>query len=68
VSVRLADPPSYDDLFALAERHNLTDYDAAYLDLAMRAHLSLATLDHALIRAAGETGVAIFHAADAAVQ
>jgi predicted nucleic acid-binding protein len=68
LAVRLVDPPSYDDLLALAERHNLTVYDAAYLDLAMREHLPLATLDRALIRAAGETGVMIFRAADAAVQ
>jgi predicted nucleic acid-binding protein len=36
----------------LAERHALTVYDAAYLELAQRRRLSLATLDTALIRAA----------------
>ena len=35
----------------LAERHGLTVYDAAYLELAQRRRLSLATLDTALIRA-----------------
>jgi len=37
---------------ALAERHGLTTYDAAYLELAMRLALPLATLDTALRRAA----------------
>jgi predicted nucleic acid-binding protein len=35
----------------LAERHGLTIYDAAYLELAQRLRLTLATLDAALIRA-----------------
>ena len=36
----------------LARQHNLTTYDAAYLELAMRRGLELATLDKALTRAA----------------
>lgn len=36
----------------LSERHNLTLYDAAYLELARRHRLELATLDAALVRAA----------------
>ena len=36
----------------LAERHRLTAYDAAYLELAIRSGLPLATLDDALRRAA----------------
>jgi predicted nucleic acid-binding protein len=36
----------------LAEKHRLTAYDAAYLELAMRKELPLATLDGDLIRAA----------------
>ena len=36
----------------LAERHGLTVYDAAYLELAQRRRLKLATLDRALIVAA----------------
>ncbi len=32
----------------LAERHRLTVYDAAYLELALRRELPLATLDHEL--------------------
>jgi predicted nucleic acid-binding protein len=38
---------------ALAERHRLTVYDAAYLELALRRNLPLATLDREL-RAAAE--------------
>lgn len=37
---------------ALAERHQLTLYDAAYLELALRWNLPLATLDEDLRRAA----------------
>lgn len=37
----------------LAERHQLTLYDAAYLELALRRGLPLATLDKDLRRAAG---------------
>ncbi|SPF46762.1 conserved hypothetical protein [Candidatus Sulfotelmatobacter kueseliae] len=36
----------------LAERHQLTLYDAAYLELALRRNLPLATLDEDLRRAA----------------
>jgi predicted nucleic acid-binding protein len=50
--VRLVDPPSYDAVLALAELRLLTFYDAAYLDLALRKGLPLASLDKALCRAA----------------
>jgi predicted nucleic acid-binding protein len=42
---------------ALARKHNLTAYDAAYLELALRADCKLATLDTALARAAEEYGL-----------
>ena len=58
--VRLADPVSYDGVFRLADRHGLTVYDAAYLDLALREGLPLASLDNALCKAAGNSGVALF--------
>jgi hypothetical protein len=58
--IRLTDPLSYDDVFALADRHGLNVYDATYLDLAVREGLPLASLDGALIRAAGQSGVGIF--------
>jgi len=44
--------PQESELLLLARRHRLTAYDAAYLELARRTALSLATLDAALARAA----------------
>jgi len=46
-------------IFDLATAHGLTIYDAAYLELALRTGLKLATLDVALARAAQATGVAM---------
>jgi predicted nucleic acid-binding protein len=46
-------------ILALARAHNLTAYDAAYLDLALRERLPLATLDEDLRAAATTTGVPI---------
>ena len=60
LSFILTDPPSYDAVFALAARHGLTIYDAAYLDLAMREGVPIASLDSALIRAASQSGVGLF--------
>ena len=58
--IRLLDPQSYDEIFALADRHSLTVYDAAYLDLAFREGLPLASLDKAMRNAALQSGVALF--------
>ncbi len=49
----------------LSRRHRLTAYDAAYLELAMRKDLPLATLDEELAGAAKRAGVARFEAAAA---
>jgi predicted nucleic acid-binding protein len=46
-------------LESLARRHNLAAYDVAYLDLALREKLPLATADQELIRAAAAEGVAV---------
>jgi len=43
----------------LAERHRLSVYDAAYLELAQRRRLPLASLDADLIKAARALGVAL---------
>jgi predicted nucleic acid-binding protein len=43
----------------LAERHGLTVYDAAYLDLAIDVDGELATLDRALAKAAAAEGVSV---------
>ena len=60
LNVRLREPVSYDEVFKLAERHGLTVYDAAYLNLAVREGLPLASLDGQLIRAAQSIGVTLF--------
>jgi predicted nucleic acid-binding protein len=44
--------PDEPSLLALTRRHRLTVYDAAYLELAMRENIPLASLDTALLRAA----------------
>lgn len=43
---------AFSDTFYLAEKQMLTSYDAAYLELAMRRELFLATKDNALKKAA----------------
>jgi predicted nucleic acid-binding protein len=43
----------------LADEHGLTLYDAAYLELAARRAIPLASLDEDLRRAAGRLGVAV---------
>ena len=45
---------------ALAEQYGLTVYDAAYLELALRRELPLATRDRALRNAAERGGVPLF--------
>src|ERR1700674_1924858 len=45
-------------VLAMGEKHGLTMYDAAYLELAHRRELSLATLDTDLRKAAEVEGVA----------
>ena len=48
-----------DRIAALARRHGLSGYDAAYLETAMRRAAKLATLDRKLARAATSEGVSI---------
>ena len=50
---------SMKDLLALGRAHDLSSYDAAYLDLAMRQGLPIATLDRKLVEAASRIGVPI---------
>jgi len=47
----------FDQVFKLAEKYSLTVYDAAYLELAIREGLPLATLDNELRKAARASGV-----------
>jgi predicted nucleic acid-binding protein len=47
------------ELLSLALRYGLTSYDAAYLELALRRQLPIATLDAALCEAAMACGVGV---------
>jgi len=50
---------SCSDTAALARQYDLTIYDAAYLELAMRRGAALATTDHRLAESAKATGVVV---------
>jgi predicted nucleic acid-binding protein len=50
---------AWSDTTRLAAFHGLTVYDAAYLELAQRRRLPLATLDADLAKAARDAGVAL---------
>jgi predicted nucleic acid-binding protein len=52
-------PRAFDHILPLARAHSLTSYDAAYLDLALRRHLPLASLDDDLRSAATALGVQV---------
>jgi predicted nucleic acid-binding protein len=60
--IRLAPLPDDGELMALARKRKLTVYDAAYLELAKREGLPLATVDRGLEKAAVAEGVALFGA------
>lgn len=47
----------FDYLLPLCRAHQLTSYDAVYLELALRSQLPLATLDEQLRRAAKSLGI-----------
>lgn len=47
------------DLLQIARSHNLTVYDAAYLELSLRLDLPMATLDVRLAAAAKAEGAAL---------
>ena len=51
------------DVYGLAVEHGLSGYDAAYLELAIRKGLPLATLDEDLQKAAQAAGVGLFQPA-----
>ncbi len=61
IEVEAAEPlAAIRDGTAAARRYELTAYDAAYVDLASRENLALATLDLPMRRAAEQAGVSIF--------
>jgi predicted nucleic acid-binding protein len=51
---------AWSDTLDLARAHNLSVFDAAYLELALRLKLPLATADSALTRAANSGGATTF--------
>lgn len=51
-----------EQIITLGRRHQLTAYDAAYLELAVRTQASLATFDHALRNGATRCGLKIIPA------
>ena len=53
---------AWSDTIALARSHELSIYDAAYLELAVRIKVSIATLDEKLRSAAKAIGIPIFAA------
>jgi len=53
------EPVSMADMDALAASHGLSVYDAAYLELAMRRGLPMATLDAAIRKAMEASSVAL---------
>jgi predicted nucleic acid-binding protein len=52
---------AWSETINLARQHNLTEYDAAYLELALRTGAPLATLDAKLLTAASALGVARYN-------
>jgi predicted nucleic acid-binding protein len=51
---------AFGDIVHLARAHNLSSYDASYLELAIRRNLPLACLDGKLKTAAAAVGVGLF--------
>ncbi|MFZ3341532.1 MAG: type II toxin-antitoxin system VapC family toxin [Terriglobales bacterium] len=50
---------AFDQILSVARQRHLTEYDAAYLELALWRALPLATLDKQLRRAARQAGVTL---------
>lgn len=59
MTITIESVPDEIAVMTLARRHRLTVYDAAYLELALRERLDLATLDENLAEAARREGVAV---------
>jgi predicted nucleic acid-binding protein len=57
--VRVDREPDESAVLRLARTHRLSVYDAAYLELALRERLPLATLDADLRKAAASEGIAL---------
>jgi predicted nucleic acid-binding protein len=57
--LRVDRAPAEGEILRLARAHRLTVYDAAYLELARREKIPLATLDNSLRHAAAGEGVSV---------
>ncbi len=58
VSVETIEPDcSFSHVLSVARQHHLTEYDAAYVELALRKGLPFATLDDKLRQAAQTAGI-----------
>jgi predicted nucleic acid-binding protein len=57
-----ADRQAWSAALSLADRHGLTVYDAAYLEIASRRKIPLATLDRQLREAATSDGIQLLGA------
>jgi predicted nucleic acid-binding protein len=55
--IEIDEEPDEDAIFGFARRHQLSFYDATYLEIAHRKGLPLATLDKALRTAAEAAGI-----------
>jgi predicted nucleic acid-binding protein len=65
MTMRLDTPIDLDrlrDVLTLGRRYMITPYDAAYVELALRTSLPLATRDSAMAQAAAKAGVKLFSA------
>ena len=65
LSIRTDDTPRHrvsDDILDIGRRHNLTSYDATYVELALREGAPLATFDEAVRKCARGVGVKILPA------
>jgi len=60
VTTRPSSPLTLTRLLPLTATHNLTAYDAAYLDLAITQKVGLATTDKHLTKAAQKSGIKVF--------
>ena len=61
LGIELDDEHDESLMLDLARRYELTVYDAAYLEVALRRSATLATLDRQLRATAGSVGVSLFH-------
>jgi predicted nucleic acid-binding protein len=57
VDARTTQGATFEELLEIGRNQRLSGYDAAFIEVALRHHLPLATLDKDMQRAAGELGI-----------